>query len=169
MRTLGLLTAVLAFVTGAACGERESRPALTAVQVAAVPDVLSDGAGSVDSCERLRTRFAERQPALLRGAFQSTVARVNAWRLGGRFPEAVPQFLAARPDNALLSVCFLDMDIAKAPPPAFGAHGEMVAAPSHNRAVWLVDASSGDTWLLMSGFHDTPGFSDLPVEPVPDA
>ncbi|HEX3623744.1 MAG TPA: hypothetical protein VHT97_15625 [Acidimicrobiales bacterium] len=94
------------------------------------------------------------------------MADVSAWRLGGRFPDAVPQFLSARPGNALVYVCFLDMEIAEAPPPAVGANGEIVVAPSHNRAVWLVDGSSGETWLLMSGFHDTPGWEDLPVEAV---
>lgn len=143
-----------------------SRPTVTASQAASVPDVRNDGSGSVDSCDRLRAHFVEQQPALLRGAYRSAVADVNAWRLGGRFPEAVPQFLAARPGYALVYVCFFDMDIAKAPPPAVGDRGEIVTAPSHNRAVWLVDASSGETWMLTSGFHDTAGWKDLPVEPV---
>ncbi len=30
----------------------------------------------------------------------------------------------------------------------------------------IIDASSGETSFLMSGFHDTPGWNDLPVEPV---
>ncbi|HWI05360.1 MAG TPA: hypothetical protein VNT52_16265 [Acidimicrobiales bacterium] len=135
-------------------------------QAVSVPDVLNDGSEAVDSCDRLRVRFAERQPAVLRGAYRSTVADVAAWRIGGRFPEAVPQFLAARPANAVVYVCFLDMDIAKAPPPAVGANGEIVTAPSHNRAVFLVDASSAETAMMMSGFHDTPGWNDLPVVPV---
>lgn len=163
--TLGLLSAALVFVSIPGCGN-QPRPTLTEALVASTPEVLNDGSVSVDSCGRLRSHLAEQHPAILRGAYRSTVADVNAWRLGGRFPDAVPQFLSARQGGAVVYVCFLDMDIAKAPPPAVGANGEIVTAPSHNRAVWLVDASSGETWLLMSGYHDRPGRKDLPVEPV---
>lgn len=163
---LGPLCAALLFVSMMGCSNQPSQRASNADRAVSVPDVLNDGSEAVDSCDRLRARFAERQPAVLRGAYRSTVADVTAWRLGGRFPEAVPQFLAARPAIAVVYVCFLDMDIAKAPPPAVGADGEIVTAPSHNRAVFLVDASSAETAMMMSGFHDTPGWNDLPVVPV---
>lgn len=163
---MGPLCAALLFVSIMGCGNQPSQRASNTDQAVPVTDVLSDGSEAVASCDRLRARFAERQLAVLRGAYRSTVADVTAWRLGGRFPEAVPQFLASRPANAGVYVCFLDMDIAKAPPPAVGANGEIVTAPSHNRAVFLVDASSAETAMMMSGFHDTPGWNDLPVVPV---
>ena len=162
----GPLWAALLLVSIAGCGNHPSQRAVSTDQAVSVPDVLNNGSAAVDSCDRLRARFAERQPAVLRGAYRSTVADVAAWRIGGRFPEAVPQFLSARPTNAVVDVCFLDMDIAKAPPPAVGANGEIVTAPSHNRAVFLVDVSSAETAMMMSGFHDTPGWNDLPVVPV---
>lgn len=147
-----LLSAALLFVSVVGCGREPRRPPLTADQPLAVPDGLNDGSASMDSCGRLRAHFAERQTAILRGAYRATVADVSAWRLGGRFPEAVPQFLAARPGNAVVHVCFVDMDIAKGPP----------LGPSNNRAVWLVDASSDETSFFMSGFHNTPGFRTSP-------
>jgi hypothetical protein len=162
---VGVLLAALAFVCVPGCDDNP-RSIVTASQPVPVPDVLNDGTESVESCGRLRAHFAEQHPAVLRGAYRSTVADLNAWRLGGRFPDAVPQFLAARPGEAVVYVCFLDMDIAKAPPPWIGADGKVVTAPSHNRAVWLIEASTGETSLLMSGFHDMPGWKDLPVEPV---
>jgi hypothetical protein len=162
----GPLWAALLLVSMVGCGNHPSQRAVNTDQAVPVPDVLNDGSEAVESCDRLRARFAERQHAVLRGAYRSTVADVTAWRLGGRFPEAVPQFLAARPTNAVVDVCFLDMDIAKAPPPAIGANGDIITAPSHNRAVFLVDASSAENAMMMSGFHDTPGWSDLPVVPV---
>lgn len=162
----GSLWAALLLVSMVGCGNHPPQPAANTDQAVSVPDVLNNGSEAVDSCGRLRARFAERQPAVLRGAYRSTVADVAAWRIGGRFPEAVPQFLAARPTNAVVDVCFLDMDIAKAPPPAAGVNGEIIIAPSHNRAVFLVDASAAETAMMMSGFHDTPGWNDLPVVPV---
>src|SRR4051812_45771578 len=133
----------------AGCSDKPPRPPVAASQAVAVPDVLTDGPDSMANCSGLRTHFAERQPALLRGAYRSTVAGVSAWELGGRFPAAVPQFLEARPPDTVLYVCFIDVDVAKG-----------------NRTVWLIDASSDATWLLMSGYHDTPGYKDLPVEAV---
>ena len=98
------------------------------------------------------------------------IARPSPTSLPGELEEGFRRrshrSLAARRGSAIVYVCLLDMDIAKAPPPAVGANGDNVTAPSHNRAVWLVDAFSGETWLLMSGFHDTPGWNDLPPEPV---
>ncbi len=164
--TLGPLWVGLLSFSIVGCGNHPSQRPVNADQTVAVPDVLNDGSAAVDSCDRLRAHFAERQPAVLRGAYRSTVAEVAAWRLGGRFPEAVPQFLAARPADSVVYVCFLDMDIAKAPPPDLRANGVVVTAPSHNRAVFLVDASSAETAMMMSGFHDIPGWNDLPVVPV---
>src|ERR687894_1728274 len=87
------LWAALLFISIVGCGDHPSQRAVNADQAVSVPHVLTNGSEAVDSCDRLRARFAERQPAALRGAYRSTVADVTAWRLGGRFPEALPQFL----------------------------------------------------------------------------
>lgn len=113
---------------------------------------VTDSQASVDACAEVATHFTG-QVAVLRGAFHSDVATISGWRIGGRFPEAVPQYLQGRLADEGIYACFLDMDIA-AP-----CHA---GCPGYNRGLYLVDASG--TWtLLIAGQHDIPGFADLPV------
>jgi hypothetical protein len=113
---------------------------------------VTDSQASVDACTAVAAHFIG-QVADLRGAFHSDVATVSGWRIGGRFPEAVPQFLQGRPADEAIYACFFDMEIAAPCHPG---------CPGYNRGIYLVDAA-GTSALLMAGQHDIPGFAELPV------
>lgn len=151
-----MLAAVLALMLTTACGGKAivENGQLVERTGPSIPPPITDAQGSVDACTELSDHFAG-QGAVLRGAFRSPVATVAAWRIGGGFPEAVPQFLQDRPATDLVYVCFLDMDIAAPAGPAPGG-------PGYNRGLYLLD-SSGNSALLIAGQHDIPGTVDLPV------
>lgn len=152
------IMAALLLINTMGCGSGPERQVSAGGQPVALPDVVNDGPAAMNTCGQLRAEFARQQDGTaLRGAFRSTVGAVTAWRIGGRFPEAVPTFLQSRPKDAALFVCFLDMEIAHSPP---------AGGPSSNRAIWLIDASTGDKWPLIFGYHDTPGIPELPIQPV---
>jgi hypothetical protein len=137
----------------AGCGDTandETHPAGRTASSSAPP--VSDSLASVDACADVAAHFTG-QDAVLRVAFQSNVATVTGWRIAGRFPEPVPQFLEGRLADEAIYACFLDMDIA-AP-----CHE---GCPGYNRGLYLRD-SSGRWTLLVAGQHDMPGFAELPV------
>lgn len=152
-----LVVLMIALMALAGCGKEPSASIASGAQTGPSRAVKNDGAASVDACTRLNRQYSG-QGAVLSGAYRSVVAAVASSRFGGRFPEAVPQFLSARPGNRVIFVCSVDdMDLAT---PVKGD------APPHNRAIFLVD-ESGESALFMAGYHDTPGRPELPIGPIP--
>jgi hypothetical protein len=135
------------------CGDRGNDGAVSVERAGpSTARPITDGQASVDACAEFAAHLTG-QVAVLRGAFHSDVATVSGWRIGGRFPEAVPQFLQGRPPSEPIYACFLDMDIAAPCHPG---------CPGYNRGIYLLD-SLGTGALLMAGQHDMPGVADLPV------
>jgi len=143
----------LLLLLATACGDKPIDEAVSVERTgSSIAPPLTDGQASVDACTEFASHFAG-QVAVLRGAFRSDVATVSGWKSGGRFPEAVPQFLQGRLANELIYACFFDMDIAAPCHPG---------SPGSNRGLYLLD-SSGAGALLTAGQHDMPGVADLPV------
>ncbi len=151
-----LTVVIFALLALGACGKEPSAGIASAGQTESARAVKNDGPSSVDACARLADRYRG-NGAVLSGAYRSVVSAVASSRIGGRFPEAVPQFLSARLATRVIFVCYIDdMDLAT---PVKGD------APPHNRAVFLVD-ESGEFALFVAGYHDNPGRPELPIGPI---
>jgi hypothetical protein len=115
--------------------------ALVAVGCSATSDSLTE------SCRKAAIPYA----GSVVGAFRTTAGAARALRGGATGAELWP---GVSPDHEA-ALCYVDAEIAKAPPPAPGA----TTSPEFDRAVFAV--VDGQPVLIVAGYRD-----DLPVMPL---
>lgn len=159
---LPLIAVGLLGLSATACGEPPERvDAVSAEQTVASPTRDSDSA-AVDRCNK-RTAFKVEATGLA-AAYDTTLRDLQAWRYnnfikpGNLSNEPLGPERDLSPDEPI-TVCFVDGDFS---------FGTAASDRQPNRAEIVID-SRGNEWMGIAGYHNRPGFREMPVERPPGA